>query len=865
MAGFAFNPNFNFNDIDPNVLGEEATSANQGTTSQVQEGAAGDASVANPSNPDNDPFMGLGALITNDNFNLSLPIHVDNDPFMPSGALTTNDNSNSEQGQSLGQQVFQEGISFDSTNVSNAEEDDWLKLTSEEEDEAFHRLMEMSPEEFDKMMREFPDDGSTALGPSSTTPYAISNKRVRCNEMDSAQTLGGGAPSTPQPAIQPQQMHQIRQIREAKSRQGAAIEGLRKKIQDLEAVLAKAQLEAKDAFENGRMVALLGVEGDCDSREAKLRHEAELEHERQIGAMRNFLEEQISDKSRQLNQYRVEAGDYKTSVESEAERYKQAAEEEIAAQKAAVKAAEGAKNKAESNLSEQTKVLELAKLYVAKLEKKVADLDEEKANWEAAERLREQNSQPPVIGALEDRIKELEAAAERTIATLEESAKAIEMLNGANERAENAHADMERLYKNSQFYATELEIQLANLEKEQSSMEATRLQQEKERKTLEEKVKDLESTAEKAKKGKEETQSVVGPVEQDNIEPSTPASAKTLSIASSLTFAAAKEFPLRTEKKPVHDKESQRQSVPQPQFQPWVKKEREPAPEPEPPLPSQWGMFSSHYYPPIPANRPRRIHIHAEEAIRNRLRIPLSKVHSITSKLDKIDDAKDGAGVADKAGLIIAAELTGLSIRDLRVIRSLRMDFPGISPRTSSVITSAQLEIPKTLVDLLASEDRPAIRAFLDGASFPQLHASSDIAQDTRSQGTQTKALDTEVDEFEKYIAIQEEGAVVQSSPKQSRWGLRFGAPCHWKTLSFLFLLALMLPLLLPLPWSSPVTWFFEDPDTNSRWLNYVPPPSPWSRFIPDFSGWPEISKFFGRIFEDVDLESKWCGNIPIG
>ncbi len=77
------------------------------------------------------------------------------------------------------------------------------------------------------------------------------------------------------------------------------------------------------------MVALLGVEGDWDSREAKLRHEAELEHERQIGVMRNFLEGQIADKSKQLDQYRVEAGDYKTSVESEAERYKKTAEEEI--------------------------------------------------------------------------------------------------------------------------------------------------------------------------------------------------------------------------------------------------------------------------------------------------------------------------------------------------------------------------------------------------------------------------------------------------------------------------------------------------------------------------------------------------------
>ena len=165
MAGFTVNPNFNFDDMNPNILGEEATSANQGTTSQFEEVAAGDASVGNPINPDNDPFMGLGALTTNDNFNPFLPIGDDNDPLMPSEALRTNDNPDLEQGQPLGQQGFQEAVRFDPTNVYNAEEEDWLKLTSEEEDDAFHRLMEMSSEEFDKMMREFPDE-ATAPGPS---------------------------------------------------------------------------------------------------------------------------------------------------------------------------------------------------------------------------------------------------------------------------------------------------------------------------------------------------------------------------------------------------------------------------------------------------------------------------------------------------------------------------------------------------------------------------------------------------------------------------------------------------------------------------------------------------------------------------
>lgn len=880
MAGFTFDPNFNFGamnsnfGMDPNVLGEEATSANQGTTSQSEEGAAGDSSVGNPINPDNDPYMGLGALMTNDNFNPRLPLDFDSDPFMATGARTTNVNSDPAHGQILNEQVFQVGVGFNpneshmpqshqiATIVSNVEEEDFLKLTDEEQDEAFHRLMEMSPEEFEKIMREFPDDENTVPGPSSTAPYAISNKRVRCNDEDSASTSVDDAPSTSQLVFQPQQIHQIREIREVKSRQGKAIEGLEKKVQDLETDLARAHSEAKDAFENGRMVALLGVEGDWEVREAKLRRDAELEHERQIDVVRNFLEGQIAEKNRQLDQYRAEAVGYKTSVEGEAERYKKAAEEEIAVQKAAAKAAEGAKKKAESSLSEQIRVLESAKPYVARLEKKIADLEGEKANWEAAERLEDENPQPTAIGALEGKIEELEAAAERTRAMMGESEKVIERLKGANERTENARADLESLFETSKSHATDLEMKLANLEKEHSSKEAAQLQQEEELKALEDRVKDMESTTENAARANEETQSVVGPVEQVNIEPFIPANATTLFTASSFKFTAAKELPpSQIELKQFRDKKSQRQVRlrPQHQAQPQPQIKQEPEPEREPTPPSQLGMFSRHCYPPIPPHRPRRIHIHAEEAIRNRFQIPLDKVHSITSKLDKIDDAQDDAGAADKAGLIIAAELTGLSIRDLKVMRSLRMGFPGSSAKSRSVMTSAQLEIPMTLVELLASENRPAIGAFLDGANFLQSQSSSEMERDTRSQGTQTETLDAEAEGIE----TQEQVAVVPLSLKEGPFGSRWVAP-HWETLFFLCLLGLMLPLLSQLPWPSPVTWFFEEPDPNSGWLDYVPPPSPWSRFVPDFAGWPVISKLFGSFFEDEDLESKWCGNIPM-
>lgn len=104
---------------------------------------------------------------------------------------------------------------------------------------------------------------------------------------------------------------------EVKSRQGKAIEGLVKKVQDLEAELAKAHSEARDSFENGRMVALLSAETDWEAKEAKPRSGAEPDYERQIGVVRNFLEGQIAELSKQLGQYRAEAGEYKKIVEGE--------------------------------------------------------------------------------------------------------------------------------------------------------------------------------------------------------------------------------------------------------------------------------------------------------------------------------------------------------------------------------------------------------------------------------------------------------------------------------------------------------------------------------------------------------------------
>ena len=362
MAGFAFDPNaiFNFDDVDanfemyPDVFGEEeGTNANQGTTSHSGEGAVGDTGVGNLINYDNEPFVGLGALMTNDNFDPTRAISEDNDPFMAVEAptVTTYDNSDPEHGQTQHQQAFEESVGLSqnaglvpetnqvAANVSSVEEEDWFKLTNQEQDEAFHRLMEMSPEAFEEMMRGFPAEEITALtapGPSSATPYADTKKRVRLDEEGSASTLVGGALSIPQLDFEPHQIQQVRQLREAKSRRGKAIEGLEKRVQDLVADLAKAQLEAKDAFENGRMVALLGVDGSWEAREAMLKNDAQILHEQQISAVRNFLERQIAEKDEQLAHYRAEAEEYKTSVEGEAGNYKQAAEEEMKAQEAAL-------------------------------------------------------------------------------------------------------------------------------------------------------------------------------------------------------------------------------------------------------------------------------------------------------------------------------------------------------------------------------------------------------------------------------------------------------------------------------------------------------------------------------------------------
>ena len=98
-------------------------------------------------------------------------------------------------------------------NFPSIEEENLFKVINEQEEE-LHRLLEMSPEDFEKMMSEFPDG---MLGPLSATSYAMSKKRARRDEEDFAQTAAESAPIALQPAFEPQQIYQTRQIREVKS------------------------------------------------------------------------------------------------------------------------------------------------------------------------------------------------------------------------------------------------------------------------------------------------------------------------------------------------------------------------------------------------------------------------------------------------------------------------------------------------------------------------------------------------------------------------------------------------------------------------------------------------------------------------
>ena len=104
------------------------------------------------------------------------------------------------------------------------------------------------------------------------------------------------------------------------------------------------------------------AEGDWEAKEAKLRTDADLEHERQTAEVRQFFEGQIAEQRKQLAEYRAEAEEYPKRVLNEAEGYKKKRQrKKLAAKRAASKAAEEAKDRAESSLLEQRRFLESAK------------------------------------------------------------------------------------------------------------------------------------------------------------------------------------------------------------------------------------------------------------------------------------------------------------------------------------------------------------------------------------------------------------------------------------------------------------------------------------------------------------------------
>ena len=127
---------------------------------------------------------------------------------------------------------------------------------------------------------------------------------------------------------------------------------------------------------------------------------------------------------------------------------------------------------------------------------------------------------------------------------------------------------------------------------------------------------------------------------------------------------------------------------------------------------------------------PDASNINAEEVIRNRFQILLDKIHRIASKLDneslivfppeadakrlrltRLRRLKKQRERQRRRGLITNCRRTNQTVHK-RPHGNAKFS-PGSSAKPRSVMTSAQLEIPKTLVELLASENRPAVRAIL--------------------------------------------------------------------------------------------------------------------------------------------------------
>lgn len=486
---------------------------------------------------------------------------------------------------------------------------------------------------------------------------------------------------------------------------------------------------------------------------------------------------------------------------------------------------DGAKSLAENARAGEQKLLDESRSYAKDLETRISELVNEQAADKAVQRGREEELErlgAEAAKALEGKIRDLEKKAKEATRAKESSAQATESLN----------EELRRMSRDLDNMRLALEVRTDELKRARSALE--------------------EQVNAQMPQGPRETRSIFGPMEQINVVPSGSGRTKMPSIAKPFTFVAATELPPFFSNsrriKAMKSRHSQSQPKTQPKPEPQrnaSKKEQEQEQEGEPTStsPSQSGMFSRHFCPPLPvtATRPKRSQIHAEEAIKSRFHITLGKIKAIISKLEQVGNWRDG-NEEEKAGLIISAELTGLSIDDLKVMQNLRMSLSAAAGPSSrhrnarkKIMSAApQLEIPRTLVDLLATNDRPAIRAFLHGATFlpsSQACRSADAVagEKKESRGTQTHARDAETEEGDMKITEgQGDVAVVMlPQPKQTRGWPGLGVASLGKILIFLYLIYLILPLFLPLHWSSPAAGIFEDPDPNSGWLNYEPEPSP--------------------------------------
>lgn len=178
----------------------------------------------------------------------------------------------------------------------------------------------------------------------------------------------------------------------------------------------------------------------------------------------------------------------------------------------------GAKARAENACANQKKLLDESQSYAKDLEKRLADLEREQSSKEVAQRRREEERQQletQACKALEGKTNNLEATAEKAIGEQDKSAQANKSLN----------EELQRLSEDLKEVQLALKIKTDELEKARSAIE--------------------EQAKGQSPQQLRETRSIVGPVEQVNVEPSHahPTHPGMSSVTKSFAFVAAKELP----------------------------------------------------------------------------------------------------------------------------------------------------------------------------------------------------------------------------------------------------------------------------------------------------------------------------------